>query len=173
MLFGCKLRWTQKFPGTKQKAKLVKSTAVMMLVRQALCPRRQGLAPGTACTVTGTGFVPTDCIAPSSYSRMEACLFISIDERLHLPALSVPPTSSRSSASSVGGGIHHWEDRSREEACPELFEQEISASWHPDWGAVSSRYPVPLTTRTSHPMGGGTVREGSEWDPGQGLWDQV
>lgn len=23
MLFGCKLRWTQKFPGTKQKAKLV------------------------------------------------------------------------------------------------------------------------------------------------------
>lgn len=104
MLFGCKLRWTQKFPGTKQKAKLVKSTAVMMLVRQALCPRRQGLAPGTACTVTGTGFVPTDCTAPSSCSRTEPCLFISTDETLHLPALSVPPASSLSSARSVGRG---------------------------------------------------------------------
>lgn len=58
MLSGCKLRWTQNFPGTRQRAKLVKSTAEMMLV-SGLCAQDDRAAPGPACTVTGTHFVPT------------------------------------------------------------------------------------------------------------------
>lgn len=172
MLFGCQLRWTQKFPGTKRKAKLVKSTAVMMLGKQSLCPRRQGPAPGLAYTGTDAGSGPTACTAPCGYLCLEPCLFISSDEGLHVQALAIPPASSRSLASPVGGRVHRPKDPGKR-ACPELFGQEISAAWYPGWGDVGSRDPFPLTLRAPYPVGGSTGQRGSEWDPGQGPRDQV
>lgn len=40
-------------------------------------------------------------------------------------------------------------------------------------GVVGSMRPVPLTSRILYPVGGGTIREGPEWAPGQGARDQV
>lgn len=81
MLSGCKLRWTQNFPGTRQRAKLVKSTAEMMLV-SGLCAQDDRAAPGPACTVIGTHFVPTSGTAMHRHWCTGGFLFIHIDKGL-------------------------------------------------------------------------------------------
>lgn len=72
MLFGCKLRWVQKFPGTKQRARLMKSAAVVMLVSRLCAHEDRGRLQGQ--------LVYTARTAPHSCLCTEA-LFISIDKR--------------------------------------------------------------------------------------------
>ena len=73
MLFGCKLRRTQKFPGTKQSIQLARSTAVRMPV-SGLCAQDDRAAPGPACTMTGKRSVPTPGIAVHHHWALRAFL---------------------------------------------------------------------------------------------------
>lgn len=71
MLFGCKLRRTQKFPRTKQSVQLARSTAVRMPV-SGLCAQDDRAAPGPACTMTGKRSVPTPGIAVHHHWALRA-----------------------------------------------------------------------------------------------------
>ena len=68
MLFGCKPRRAQKFPGTEQSITLARSTAVRMPV-SGLCAQGDG---EVICTVTGKCSLPTPGIAVHPHRALRA-----------------------------------------------------------------------------------------------------